>query len=1117
MLENIVNFVQAFSSNWLIQAVLGNVIYALVLAIIAVVWRMMARKHKNDVLDILESIESFTESFSSDYSDDKTKSNFRKFFDKYTKPTFLTYRFKGNEEEKSITFKKLLKYVTDKKDRRRVLMVYAEAGMGKSRLLRYLAYKLLLNKSIKESKDEPINTLPLVGYGVYYTEFINYQSIDELINEIKEKKNTKGIKYLLLDGFDEYREYLRGDSSAVDILKRFFDKLDSKKIKEGVSRIIITLRVDMLENESNALNSLSVKTLKNGILEEQAVDIIKMDYFTVKQVIHRYNIVNRLYKSNKRSKITKKLLKHLEEDDKSILRVPFFIMYTNYLFDESPSNVAYKLTREAGLNIIVTKCIQKEYWIYEEANKNVKLENYTAEMMSVFSKTAFVMYKENRLSLPYEEYNKLPCKYQIEKERLLMIRDSRANQDYFRFQHKLFYEYFLVYFILDDVANINNEILLSVEERRKLLGFRQSINDEINFRKRLYAHILAKEGYEIIVKSIKSFSSNNITYSIEQTNVNKLLEAESITVTDNPIWNINRIILLLPLIQSLHYRNFQIHGHENLKDYVDDKFIEINKEVLPDTKGGKKFGKLAVLDTTVGKIGIGEFNNFDEIDEIRVLIENINDFNELMNIKIVKKIGLLVKVETTVLPILVQMVTDINLREEIFYFCNTIKLDQINEAINSIPTENNTKVLNNKLIFLEQLFFVETYHSNFMNEDTLLIRYEFVKLFKQNFGVSDEFICDLIQKRTDNYGKSHPYTMNVWTLYTHGQLQLGECYLIEKNYDKALECIQKSAKQDNIFAQGELGTLYYLGYAVNQDYDKAVELFQKAAKQNNSGWHNYFGEFYFHSFDSYQDDDNLTDIIERMKKLFSQSNAEAQYRLGLCYYYGHGVNQDYDQAIEWFQKAANKCNPFGQLLLGICYYYGHGIDQDYNKAVELFLEAYRCNLIWQHFIMFSYYFNSDLIQDANENLSELLTDWTRSNEDWQYWIGGCYYDGIVIGQDYEKAVEWFKKAAEQGDVDGQLLLGICFYYGHGVEQDYNKAIKWFQKTADQGDADGQEWMGSCYYEGHGVKQDYEKAVEWLQKSVDQGNVSAQECLDKIKKLKDKTTIEDEGILITTFV
>ncbi|MBD5526750.1 MAG: hypothetical protein HDR04_20595 [Lachnospiraceae bacterium] len=37
-----------------------------------------------------------------------------------------------------------------------------------------------------------------------------------------------------------------------------------------------------------------------------------------------------------------------------------------------------------------------------------------------------------------------------------------------------------------------------------------------------------------------------------------------------------------------------------------------------------------------------------------------------------------------------------------------------------------------------------------------------------------------------------------------------------------------------------------------------------------------------------------------------QGNAEAQYRLGICYYNGKGVNQDYVEALKWIRKAAGK-------------------------------------------------------------------------------------------------------------------------------------------------------------------------------------------------------------------
>ena len=38
----------------------------------------------------------------------------------------------------------------------------------------------------------------------------------------------------------------------------------------------------------------------------------------------------------------------------------------------------------------------------------------------------------------------------------------------------------------------------------------------------------------------------------------------------------------------------------------------------------------------------------------------------------------------------------------------------------------------------------------------------------------------------------------------------------------------------------------------------------------------------------------------------NQGNADAQYNVGLCYYYGNGVKQDYKEAMKWYELAAPK-------------------------------------------------------------------------------------------------------------------------------------------------------------------------------------------------------------------
>jgi TPR repeat protein len=55
---------------------------------------------------------------------------------------------------------------------------------------------------------------------------------------------------------------------------------------------------------------------------------------------------------------------------------------------------------------------------------------------------------------------------------------------------------------------------------------------------------------------------------------------------------------------------------------------------------------------------------------------------------------------------------------------------------------------------------------------------------------------------------------------------------------------------------------------------------------------------------------------------------EAQYNLGLIYYQGRRVDQDFKQAINWFTKAAEQGRAKAQFNLGLMYSLGLGVIQD---------------------------------------------------------------------------------------------------------------------------------------------------------------------------------------------
>ena len=68
---------------------------------------------------------------------------------------------------------------------------------------------------------------------------------------------------------------------------------------------------------------------------------------------------------------------------------------------------------------------------------------------------------------------------------------------------------------------------------------------------------------------------------------------------------------------------------------------------------------------------------------------------------------------------------------------------------------------------------------------------------------------------------------------------------------------------------------------------------------------------------------------EKAFKLFTdaanQGDADAQYSLGLLYYYGEGVTQDYKKAVKWFTFAAEEGYAKAQFILGAMYFIGQGV------------------------------------------------------------------------------------------------------------------------------------------------------------------------------------------------
>lgn len=161
-----------------------------------------------------------------------------------------------------------------------------------------------------------------------------------------------------------------------------------------------------------------------------------------------------------------------------------------------------------------------------------------------------------------------------------------------------------------------------------------------------------------------------------------------------------------------------------------------------------------------------------------------------------------------------------------------------------------------------------------------------------------------------------------------------------------------------------------------------------------------------------------TSSVGKDAPCYNVTSADAMFKIGKDYHYGHGVRQDYHRAYSCYERAASRGNRSAMNNLGLLYMEGHGVVQDYKQARQWFEQA-----------------------AAKGNALAMGN------------IGILYYKGWGVAQDYDKAREWFEKATVARNRHAMVALGFLYESGLGVTQDYKQARMWYQKAADAGNED----------------------------------------------------------------
>lgn len=170
--------------------------------------------------------------------------------------------------------------------------------------------------------------------------------------------------------------------------------------------------------------------------------------------------------------------------------------------------------------------------------------------------------------------------------------------------------------------------------------------------------------------------------------------------------------------------------------------------------------------------------------------------------------------------------------------------------------------------------------------------------------------------------------------------------------------------------------------------------------------------------------EELAQAMDALHRSAEQGHAEAQFRLGVIYGNGDGVDIDHQKAMSWFSKAARQGHENALITMAWMYANGAGVDADDERARELYLLA------------------------ADHGSAKA-----------QYVVGTMYrFAQFGAPKDPAKALHYYTASANQGFATAQFALGRMLVEGKLVEKDNITALQWLTLAQANGSKRAEDYI-----------------------------------------------------------
>jgi TPR repeat protein len=231
--------------------------------------------------------------------------------------------------------------------------------------------------------------------------------------------------------------------------------------------------------------------------------------------------------------------------------------------------------------------------------------------------------------------------------------------------------------------------------------------------------------------------------------------------------------------------------------------------------------------------------------------------------------------------------------------------------------------------------------------------------------------------------------------------------------------------------------------------------------------------------------------VKLLRQADRKNDRIVDYYWGLCYHFGHGVDQNYTSAFRYFQSSASAGFFDALYMTGVYYENAYVGEKDYEKAKLQYYFAATNGFHHESMRALGslYFAGNGVEQDYEEAYKWFETSANKGNPRAAYYVGLFNEMGFIAEPNIKEAIKQYSVAVKSGNVNAMIAKGF-------LTQDDNpkEAADLFTEAAKTGNKQAIMWMAKAYRNGTGVEKNLETAIQYYGAAAQAGSAKAFVCL-----------------------